>query len=130
VADQKKLTPKQARFVAEYLKDSNATQAAIRCGYSEKTAGQIGHALLKKVEVAAAVEARLEKHAENAGISTEWVLAGIKRHAEQAEAEMVSLKAYELAGKHLKLFTDKIEATGEGGGPVVVEIRKFTLGGK
>ena len=45
------MTPKQARFVAEYLKDLNATQAAIRAGYSEKTADRQGHRLLKNAEI-------------------------------------------------------------------------------
>lgn len=49
------LNAQQRRFVAEYLKDGNATQAAIRAGYSEKTAEQIGHQLLKKTSVAQAI---------------------------------------------------------------------------
>jgi phage terminase small subunit len=52
-------TDKQAAFVREYVKDWNASQAAIRAGYSEATAGQIGHALLKKVEVQDAIERRM-----------------------------------------------------------------------
>lgn len=49
------LTPKQERFVAEYLVDLNATQAAIRCGYSVKTAAQQASRLLTNVEIATAV---------------------------------------------------------------------------
>ncbi len=49
------LTPRQARFVEEYLLDLNATQAAIRAGYSKKTAYSQGERLLRNVEVAAAV---------------------------------------------------------------------------
>jgi phage terminase small subunit len=49
------LTPKQARFVAEYLVDLNATQAAIRAGYSKKVAAQQGHENLMKPEIAAAI---------------------------------------------------------------------------
>lgn len=49
------MTPKQERFVQEYLKDLNATQAAIRAGYSESTAGKIGHENLTKPEIQAAV---------------------------------------------------------------------------
>ena len=45
------LTPKQQRFVEEYLIDLNATQAAIRAGYSEKTADSIGLQLLRKTQV-------------------------------------------------------------------------------
>lgn len=51
------LTPKQQRFVEEYLVDLNATQAAIRAGYSAKTAEWIGPQLLGKTHVAAAVQA-------------------------------------------------------------------------
>lgn len=45
------LTDKQERFCAEYVKDFNATQAAIRAGYSQKTGGQIGEQNLKKLEI-------------------------------------------------------------------------------
>jgi len=45
------LTPKQRLFVAEYLKDFNATQAAMRAGYSKKTAYSIGQENLKKPEI-------------------------------------------------------------------------------
>src|SRR3954469_10551657 len=50
------LTPKQRRFVTEYLIDLNATQAAIRAGYSRETAGAIGHENLQKPEIAQAIE--------------------------------------------------------------------------
>lgn len=50
------LTDKQQRFVDEYLIDLNATQAAIRAGYSEKTADSIGLQLLRKTQVAEAIE--------------------------------------------------------------------------
>ena len=51
-----KLTPKQQRVVDEYLIDLNATQAAIRAGYSPKTAEQQGFQLLKKTSVSEAIE--------------------------------------------------------------------------
>lgn len=57
------LTDKQARFVKEYLIDSNATQAAIRAGYSEQTANEQGSRLLANVSVRQAVEAGQEKKA-------------------------------------------------------------------
>ncbi len=61
------MSPKQQRFVEEYLVDHNATQAAIRAGYSPKTAYSIGHENLKKPEIAAAIaagEARLRRKTE------------------------------------------------------------------
>ena len=57
------LTPKQERFVAEYLIDLNATQAAIRAGYSAETAGQIGEQNLKKLEIAETLKVEMEKRA-------------------------------------------------------------------
>lgn len=51
-----KLTPKQQRFVEEYLIDSNATQACIRAGYSEKSAMEQGYQLLHKTSVKAEIE--------------------------------------------------------------------------
>lgn len=55
LVDYDGLTVQQRLFVAEYLKDNNATQAAIRAGYSKKTAYSIGQRLLKKVEIAQAI---------------------------------------------------------------------------
>jgi len=52
------LLPKQASFIAEYLKDGNATQAAIRAGYSQKTAYSIGQENLKKPEIAARLQVK------------------------------------------------------------------------
>lgn len=69
-----KLTPKQARFVEEFLVDLNATQAAIRAGYSQKTAGQIGEQNLKKLEVAAAVQEAQAARAKRTEITQDMVL--------------------------------------------------------
>lgn len=55
MVDDDGLTDQQRLFVAEYLKDNNATQAAIRAGYSKKTAEQIGYQLLQKTSVAQAI---------------------------------------------------------------------------
>ncbi len=54
------LTPKQQRFVEEYLIDLNATQAAIRAGYSEKTANEIGAENLAKPSIAKAIQDALK----------------------------------------------------------------------
>lgn len=69
-----KLTPKQERFVAEYLIDLNATQAAIRAGYSERTAKVIGSENLSKPDVAAEIERRRSKLTGKLEISAEKVL--------------------------------------------------------
>lgn len=82
------LTPKQRLFVAEYLKDLNATQAAIRAGYSEKTAHVQGPRLLDNVAVKAAIEEAMSKRSEETQIDANWVL---KRLAEEAEADVADL---------------------------------------
>lgn len=66
---ERKLTPRQERFVKEYLVDLNATQAAIRARYSAKTANRIGPELLGKTCVAAAIARQKEKRAAFA----EWI---------------------------------------------------------
>jgi len=73
------LTPKQARFVDEYLIDLNATQAAIRAGYSEKTAAIIGHENLRKPNIAAAVAQRQEKLAAKLEVTAESIVAELAK---------------------------------------------------
>lgn len=109
------LTPKQDMFVREYLIDLNATQAAIRAGYSPKTARQIAEENLSKPYIAEAVQAGMNKRAEKVTITAEEVLANIKRLAQKAEDmddNGNALRANELLGKHLKLFTDRLEQSG------------------
>lgn len=69
-----KLTPKQERFVQEYLIDLNATQAAIRAGYNEKTAGSIGFENLKKPEIAKAIEMAKKERADRTEITQDMVV--------------------------------------------------------
>ena len=68
------LTPKQQRFVEEYLIDLNATQAAIRSGYSEKTARDIGCENLAKPNIAKAIEEAQNKRQEQTQIDAAYVL--------------------------------------------------------
>lgn len=82
------LTPKQRLFVAEYLKDLNATQAAIRAGYSEKTAYSQGERLLKNVEVKSALNNAMDKRAEAVEVDAAYVL---RRLHEMAEADVSDL---------------------------------------
>ncbi|MFU2050576.1 terminase small subunit [Bordetella hinzii] len=68
------LTDKQRRFVDEYLVDLNATQAAIRAGYSEKTAYSIGNENLSKPEIAEAIQAAQAERAKRTEITQDMVL--------------------------------------------------------
>lgn len=69
-----KLTPKQQVFVDEYLIDLNATQAAIRAGYSEKTAEQMGYQLLQKTSVQSAIEQAMNERQNRTQINADYVL--------------------------------------------------------
>lgn len=75
------MTPKQERFVEEYLIDLNATQAATRAGYSKDTAHVIGHENLSKPEIAAAIAERRQKLAANAEVTQERIVAEYARMA-------------------------------------------------
>lgn len=75
------LTAQQQVFVSEYLKDRNATKAAIRASYSEKTAPQLGYQLLQHPSVRAAIDAGLEKLLTDNGLSAARVLREMARLA-------------------------------------------------
>lgn len=109
------LTAKQQRFVEEYLIDLNATQAAIRAGYSENTARAIGAENLTKPDIASEIKKRQDKLGEEAEITAEWVLLQLVENHKMARAigELpASNKALELIGKHKGMFKDKIELSG------------------
>lgn len=75
------LNPKQTRFVAEYLIDLNATQAAIRAGYSVKTAETIGYENLRKPEISEAIAKGKTKQLATAELSASRVLEELRRLA-------------------------------------------------
>lgn len=78
-----KLTPKQAKFVIEYLVDMNATQAAIRAGYSEDTAGVIGYENLNKPYISEAIDEQMEYRAQRTLITADYVLSSMKEVAQR-----------------------------------------------
>lgn len=126
---EKKLTAKQQRFCDEYLIDLNATQAAIRAGYSKKTAYAIGEENLKKPDLRRYIDKRMEEKeteliadqdevlryltAVMRGKSNASVLARDSEGADQViqkpPDEKERLKAAELLGKRYGLYTDRIE---------------------
>lgn len=71
-----KLTDKQKRFVEEYLIDLNATQAAIRAGYSPKRASEQGHQLLQKTTVSEAISKAMAERSRRTGISQDTLKRG------------------------------------------------------
>lgn len=154
------MTPKQERFVKEYLIDLNATQAAIRAGYAAASASVEGSRLLANAKVAAAVAMGQQERAKELGVTAERVLAELAKigfsdirrlftpggnllpvgdlddeaAAAVASVEVVTRKApggdadevEHVAkiklwdkraalvdmGKHLGMFTDKVEVSG------------------
>ena len=127
------MTNKQTIFVAEYIKDFNATQAAIRAGYSEKTAGAIGAENLTKPEIQEAISTAMSERAKRTELTQDYIVSNLMeivsramqatpviRKGEQLTDEngqgvwefdaKNALRALELLGKHLGMFSDKIKA--------------------
>ena len=129
----KKLTAKQQRFCDEYLIDLNATQAAIRAGYSAKTAGVIAAENLKKPNIKNYIDSRMASKEKNLiadqdevlkyltavlrgeSESEEIVIENIgdytseARTMKKAPSEKDRLKAAELLGKRYSLFKDNVK---------------------
>ncbi len=118
------LTPRQARFVEEYLLDLNATAAAKRAGYSERTAYAQGQRLLKQVEIAAAIKKAQDARSERTKIDQDWVierLVGVYEASMEARPvcdkngeekgftfnPTAANRALELIGKHKGMFIDR-----------------------
>ena len=75
------MTPKQIRFIDEYLVDLNAAQAAIRAGYKASTAKEQGHRLLTNVHIAAQIQRAMDERAARTGITQDRVLGEIAKLA-------------------------------------------------
>ena len=110
------LSPRQQRFVDEYLVDLNASAAYVRAGYRAKNgnvAGVSAHHLLKTPKVAAAVAEKLEDRSRETGITAAWALERLKIEAEydgEDSSHSARVAALNLAMKHLGMLTEKIDA--------------------
>lgn len=106
------LTDRQARFCEEYLIDLNATQAAIRAGYSEKTAREQAAQNLSKLNIQekiAELKAERSKRTEITQDSVIQELAAVARAEVKGVRTVDKLKALELLGKHLGMFVERYE---------------------
>lgn len=97
-----KLTAKQQTFVEEYLIDLNATQAAIRAGYSAKNADKIGSELLGKTRVAEAVSMAMAERSRRTGINQDRVLQEIAKLALVNIDDVVDLRTGKVKGSATK----------------------------
>jgi phage terminase small subunit len=133
------LNRRQALFVAEYLKDLNASAAARRAGYSEKSAFRSGVQNMQKSAITDAIAAAMKERSERVQITADKVLSDIEaikadamREAADKEGKRAmvnhaaALKACELQGRHLQMWTDKIKVDGD---MAVTMITRRIIGG-
>ena len=123
-----KLKPKELKFAEEWLKTTNATQSAIKAGYSARTAYSAGNRLLKKVDVRQYIDERLAEMKESSIADTNEVMQFLSGTMRGDIPDQFGLdpalndriKAAELLGKRYKMFTDKQEISGADGEPIKV----------
>ncbi|KGQ59454.1 terminase small subunit [Gallibacterium anatis] len=145
------LTDKQKRFVEEYLIDLNATQAAIRAGYSKNRASELGYQLLQKTTVQQAIQDAQNKRSERVQITQDDVIRMLLENIEIASGKKAVIKteirksengelvgddiaqfvyesssvnkALELLGKHLGMFSQKVDLTSSDGSMALGSLR-------
>ena len=120
------LTPKQQRFVEEYLIDLNATQAYIRAGFSEKLANTNAAKLLQNTTIAKAIEDTRKKVSEKALITTEMVVKGLLKEAQdnsEGSTQSARVSAWAHLGKHMGMFTDKVQHSGDPNNPINMNLK-------
>lgn len=119
----RRLTEKQKRFCDEYLVDYNATQAAVRAGYSVKSAYSIGEENLRKPELKTYIDERLEQlRSAKTATAAEVMEFLTEVMRDENEGSVSRLKAAELLGKRFGLFTDKVSVSGSGVVQIVDDI--------
>ena len=133
------LTPKQRRFVEEFQMDCNGKQAAIRAGYSPRTAAAQASQNLTKLNVQQALKEAIAARSERLEVDDDWVLSQLIENANRAmqaspvldkDGELtgewvyqgsVANRALELIGKHLGMFVDRHQVQHKG-------VINFTIG--
>lgn len=127
--ENRPLTPKEARFVREYLIDCNAARAAAAAGYSRRNAKQLGHQLVTRACVAAAISAKSEAIAQKLDITVErtveelarlaYAPVGKKRGQIDPKNKIAALTAL---GKYQRIFVERHEVIG--GAQFTLTVRK------
>ena len=101
------LTPKQKMFIKEYLVDLNATQAAIRSGYSQKSANRIATGLLSKVNIQTEISKLISAREKKTEITAEYVLSGFKEIFERC-AQRIPVMRFNKASKTYEQVTETV----------------------
>ena len=107
-----KLTPKQDRFCLEYVTDLNATQAAIRAGYSVTTANRIASQNLSKLVIQERIAALQSDISTKHELTRDWLILELKanhRKAQELNRLNDSNKALELLGKMIGAYSDRLQ---------------------
>lgn len=107
------MTPKQALFVQEYLVDLNATQAARRAGYSERTAGTIGFENLQKPEIAEAISRAMSARSMRTQVTADRVLEEYARIAFARLSDVVEWGTHGVTIKPSAELSDNVLAAVE-----------------
>ena len=113
----RKLTQKQKLFIGEYVVSLNASQAALRAGYSKKTARAIGIENLTKPAIREAIDNALAERAKRTELRADEVIEGLKREASftgEGSSHSARVQALSWLGRHLAMFTDKSQVEVKG----------------
>ena len=114
------LNARQKKFCDEYLIDLNATTAALKAGYSEKTAAFIGAENLKKPQIAEYIQERMLERAQRTELSQDLIIKDLITIKDKCMSSdkfdaKNALKALELLGKHIGMFQNKLQVESIGG---------------
>lgn len=125
-----KLTEKQKRFADEYLIDLNATQAAIRAGYSSKWAGTNADKLLKNTKIRAYIDKRMAEHSRRTGVTQERIIRELARIGFLDPTGLVNMDTAELlddaaADDRAAISSVKVKTVPTQDGPIVEREIRF-----
>ena len=142
MTEKQKLTPKQAKFVEEYLVDLCAKDAAIKAGYSKKTAHVIGPENLAKPAIAAAIKELRDKQSEKTGLTIELLDRELLEMLKTCKSIPVDIdgievgkkyehngvgKALDMIGKRLNAFTHTVDLKNTDGSLQILNNAKSKL---
>lgn len=118
------LSPKQLRFVEEFLVDLNGTAAVLRVPYNTKWPNRIAFQLLENPAIRIAIDALRAERAKQSDVTKDYVLKGIMkaiRLAEEAGNLNALLRGHELLARHLGMFVERTEISGPDGEAIKME---------